>query len=342
MLAASFGIFMITAQSSPNIALIKYWGNRDNTLRLPAADSLSMVLDFPTVQAHIEPATTFTVRSYDHAGIEKPQNEASMQRLKKHWELSKQFLESIGQSQGIPQEVSITIRSGIPPAIGIASSAAVFSCLGEAYGALVKGKALTREQVSILSRIGSGSAGRNSFGGYVALKNHGEGIGSAYGRQIVDEHHWLLHDIIIVPSREEKKVGSTEGHALASTSPLFKERLEQIPRRMRECIDALQTKDFEKLQQVSEEDALDMHRVMQTQTPPLEYLSDATHRIIRDIEKLRKSDKLDVLYTMDAGPTVHLICTEDSRGAVETFAQQQKDCIVFKAKTGNGSRLIPK
>ncbi len=330
----------IIAHSSPNIALIKYWGNRNDEWRLPAADSLSMVLDFPTVKAEIEPAKTFTVRSYDHAGIEKPQNEASVQRLKKHWELSKQFLGSIGRAKGIPQDVSITIRSGIPPAIGIASSAAVFSCLAEGYSGLATGTPLTREEVSILGRLGSGSGARNSFGGYVALENHGEGIESAYGRQIADEHHWLLHDIIIVPSREEKKVGSTEGHALAATSPLLKERLEQIPGRMRKCIDALQAKDFEKLRRASEEDALDMHRVMQTQTPPLEYLSDATHRIIRDIEKLRTNDKLNVLYTMDAGPTVHLICTEDSKEAVEKFAQQQKDCIVFKAKTGSGSHIV--
>ena len=100
---------------------------------------------------------------------------------------------------------------------------------------------------------------------------------------------------------------------------------------------ALKTKDFEKLRKVSEEDALDMHRVMQTQTPFLEYLSDATHRILRDIEMLRDSDNLNVLYTMDAGPTVHLICTEDSRAAIENFAEAQKDCIVFKAKTGGSS-----
>jgi len=30
------------AQASPNIAFIKYWGNRDNTLRLPANGSISM------------------------------------------------------------------------------------------------------------------------------------------------------------------------------------------------------------------------------------------------------------------------------------------------------------
>lgn len=34
-----------TAQSSPNIAFIKYWGNRDNTYRLPSNSSISMNLD---------------------------------------------------------------------------------------------------------------------------------------------------------------------------------------------------------------------------------------------------------------------------------------------------------
>ena len=85
---------MIRAFSSPNIALIKYWGNRNDEWRLPMADSLSMVLDFPTVEATIEPSDTFSVRSYNHEGIEKPQTEASVARLKKHWELTKKFLQN--------------------------------------------------------------------------------------------------------------------------------------------------------------------------------------------------------------------------------------------------------
>lgn len=332
---------MITTQSSPNIALIKYWGNRNDEWRLPMADSLSMTLDSPLIQAQIEASDVFITSSFDAQGRIKLQSDAAIMRLKKHWNLTKQYLKTIEKADGLPEDIKIVIRSAIPPAVGIASSAAIFSALAEGYAALLKPpNKLTREEISVIARLGSGSAARSIFGGYAGLLNTGEeGIGSACGRQVATEQHWLLHDIIIVPSREEKKVGSTEGHALAKTSPLFQERIRQIPRRMKECADAILKKDFEKLQRISEEDSLDMHRVMQTQTPPLEYLSDATHRIIRDIEKLRKNDALNVLYTMDAGPTVHLICTEDSREAVETFAQQQKDCIVLKAKTGSGSRL---
>lgn len=321
----------VQALSAPNIALIKYWGNRDEKLRLPAADSLSMVLDTPTARTTVETADVFSVKN--------PPSEKAAERLKQHFVLVQQYLKDIGRN--IPAAVSILIESTIPPAIGLASSAAVFSALAEAYAAFVTDKPLRREEVSILARLGSGSAARSVLGGYVALGNHGEGIGSAYANQIADENHWELHDIIIVPSKEEKKVGSTEGHAKASTSPLFAARLKEIPRRMKECTDAIKAKDFEKLRIVSEEDALEMHRVMETQSPSLHYLSEETHRIIREVEKLRTSEKLDVLFTMDAGPTVHLICTDEARSTVQAFAEAQKGCIVFKTKTGQGSHTKP-
>ena len=262
----------ITAVSSPNIALIKYWGNRSDALRLPAADSLSMMLDTPTVRITVQPSDTFRTRSCDAQGNDVPQSEKSVVRLEKHWQLVRAYLKDIGRDEDLPDHVSLEIRSEIPPAIGIASSAAVFSCLAEAYAALVNGTPLAREDVGILGQLGSGSAARNCFGGFVALENAGDGIASAKTRQIAAETHWPLHDIIIVPSRDEKKIGSTEGHALAATSPLFAARIAAIPERMSECIDAILTKDFEKLQRVSEMDALDMHRVMETQNPPLFHL----------------------------------------------------------------------
>ncbi|NOS67388.1 MAG: diphosphomevalonate decarboxylase [Candidatus Peribacteraceae bacterium] len=342
----------ITAVSTPNIAFIKYWGNRNDSLRLPAADSLSMTLNSPHVEITVDHADTLTVRSFEADGSEKTLKEKDIMRFARHLELTKEYLKKLASSAQTPTSeltnVTITVRSQIPSSIGLASSAAVFGCLAKAYAGLVAASAetsaspLTDEQISVIARLGSGSAARSIYGGYSALRaGDGDAMDSSSAVQVADENHWLLHDIILVPTQEEKKVGSTEGHELAWSSSYYKKRLEEIPRRQKECWDAILAKDFEKLQHVVEEDCWDMHNVMQTSTPPLKYLNDATYRITDAIEELRETEHLPVLYTMDAGPTVHLFCTEEAVKAVREFAAEQKDCTIFETKTGKGAILLP-
>ena len=329
---------MIRALSTPNIALIKYWGNRNDALRLPAADSLSITLDRPSVEVVVDKAETFTVKSFNVDGSEMLLSDKDIARLKKHFVLVREYLQSIGP-RGFPAAVSIEIRSQIPPSVGVASSAAVFSALGEAYAGFVSG--ISRRDVSVLARLGSGSASRSVYGGFVAMiAGRSVDAGTSYAEQIADEHHWQLHDVIIVPSHDEKKIGSTEGHALAQTSPLFEKRLREIPRRQQECIAAILNKDFEKLRLVSEEDCMDMHAVMQSSVPPLHYLSDETHRIVGAIKRIREQERISVLYTMDAGPTVHLICDDAGLPRVRAFAGEQKGCTVFETGVGSGSRIV--
>ncbi|MCF7844719.1 MAG: diphosphomevalonate decarboxylase [Kiritimatiellales bacterium] len=331
------------AHSTPNIAFIKYWGNRDNDLRLPQADSLSMTLNTPTVEIDVDHADTLSVQSFEPDGSPKELGEKHVQRFAKHLELTRHYLNKLGVTDAIPNKASITVRSGIPSGIGLASSAAVFSCLARSYQGLIKDTIeLNDEQASVIARLGSGSASRSIFGGFSALvAGEGSEIDSSKSVQIADENHWALHDIVLAPSLQHKKVGSTEGHALAQTSPHFADRIEAIMnRRQQECIDAILAKDFEKFQAVTEEDCMDMHHVMETSTPPLKYLNEVTHRIIADITNLRTSQHLPVLYTMDAGPTVHLVCTEEARSAVVDFAHAQADCTVFETKIGKGAHLI--
>ena len=332
----------ITAQSTPNIAFIKYWGNRNNALRLPAADSLSMTLDSPHVEITVDHADLMTIHSFEADGSEKILKEKDVTRFARHLELTKEFLNILGTSSAIPASTSITIRSHIPSSIGLASSAAVFGCLAKAYAGLIEGAVtLNDQQISVIARLGSGSAARSIYGGYGALiAGEGDAMDSSFAVQVADENHWLLHDIILVPTQEEKKVGSTEGHEHAWSSPHYKKRLEAMPQRQKECWDAIIAKDFEKLQRVVEEDCWDMHNVMQTSTPPLQYLNDATERITDAIEELRDREHLPVLYTMDAGPTVHLFCPEEAVKAVREFAEQQKDCRVFETETGKGAILL--
>jgi diphosphomevalonate decarboxylase len=325
---------MITARSTPNIALIKYWGNRHDEFRLCASDSTSMTLDGPYVDISIEPANELSVTSTN-----KEMDEKDVQRFQKTLNLIEVYLATIEPTD--VTNLSITIDSQIPPAIGLASSAAVFSALAKAISGLVNAD-LSDEQISVMARLGSGSAARSIFGGFGAIRNEeNDFIDGSKGWQIADEHHWNLHDIIIVPSTEEKKVGSSEGHTKAWTSPSFQARVDAITdHRQQECIDAILNKDFEKLQKVAEEDCMDMHHCMQTQDPPLNYLSDETFRIIDEVKALRTAEHLPVLYTMDAGPTVHLFCEEEALSTIKKYAQEQNGCQIFEAKTGEGAKII--
>ncbi|MDD4628609.1 MAG: diphosphomevalonate decarboxylase [Candidatus Peribacteraceae bacterium] len=335
---------MPTARSTPNIALIKYWGNRNEELRLPMADSLSMTLDHPTVEITLETGDRLAIHSFDSDGRAKTLTENQVSRWQKTLALCRRYLATLDESEVLPEKLVLTIRSHIPPSVGLASSAAVFSCLAKAIAGLVREQiTLTDEQVSVLARLGSGSAARSIYGGFSALKaGEGKEIGSSAAIQIAPEDHWLLHDIVIIPSHDEKKVGSTEGHALASTSPFYEQRVEDIRRkRQPECVDAVLKRDFEKLQRVTEEDALDMHHVMETSTPSLKYLTADTHRIVAAIKDLRTKEHLPVLFTMDAGPTVHLLCTDEAKSHVLAFAHEQKGCTIYETKIGPGSTLLP-
>lgn len=329
---------IVRARSTPNIALIKYWGNRNDSLRLPMADSLSITLDKPLVEVAAQAADKFSVKSFQPNGEEIKLSEKEISRLERHFNLSKEFLTSTG-AKNLPSAVALEIRSQVPRGVGIASSAAVFSAIAEAYSGFVPGT--SSRDISVFARLGSGSASRSIYGGFVAMiAGKGDTLGASYAEQIAPADHWRLWNIIIAPSIKEKKTGSTEGHALAATSPLYEKRIQEIGSRQERCVDAILRRDFAALQKVSEEDCMDMHEVMRTSNPPLEYLSAETYRIIDEIKKLRSEKDLPVLYTMDAGPTVHLICEESALTDLRKYAQKQKDCFVLESTVGNGSTIL--
>src|SRR3989344_6563971 len=165
----------IRAVSTPNIAFIKYGGNRNEELRLPAADSLSMTLDQPVVEVLVGHAEQFAARSFDADGTERVLKDKEVRRLEKHFLLAKKYLHSIGAADAFADSVSLEIRSKIPKSVGLASSAAVFSALADAYGGFDRLPAggfvnnLSRRDVSVLARLGSGSASRSVFGGFSAF-----------------------------------------------------------------------------------------------------------------------------------------------------------------------------
>ncbi len=132
------------------------------------------------------------------------------------------FLYHIRQKAGISERAEIVSENNFSTGVGLASSASAFASLAQA-GSRAAGLNLSATQLSELARLGSGSAARSIFGGFVEM-NWGEkpdGFDSI-AVQLADEHFWDLRLFIAVISEEEKKTGSTEEMTLtAQTSPFY-------------------------------------------------------------------------------------------------------------------------
>jgi len=284
-----------TARACSNIALIKYWGNRDDALRLPANPSIS----FNLATLFTETTVAFGGTEADHVVIDgAPAAGEAARRVSVHLDL-------IRGAAGPP--ATVTSANNFPMGAGIASSASAFAALSVAACAAL-GLSKSESELSALARRGSGSASRSVPGGFVAWRDE-----SAY--TIAPAEHWPLVDVIGVVAAGHKKVGSTEGHALAGTSPLQAARVADTERRFGRCLQAIETRDFGLLADVIEQDALMMHGVMMTSDPSLLYWLPGTLAILHAVRDLRAAG-VPVAFTIDAGPNVHCICEAGAEKAV--------------------------
>lgn len=295
-----------TARAFSNIAFIKYWGNRDHDLRLPANGSISMNL------AGLETVTTvrFSSDRYSdtlflngrHAGTE------ATRRVSRHLDHIRKLADSSSRAIVISQ-------NNFPMGAGIASSAAAFAALTLAACSAQK-MDVDERTLSALARLGSGSASRSIPAGFVEWYA-GDDHDSSYAESIASAQHWNLVDLIAVVSDKHKAVGSTGGHALADSSPLQTARIADTPRRLDICREALLNRDFEALAEVVELDALMMHGVMMTSSPPVLYWKPPTLRVMEEVQTWRR-EGFAACFTMDAGANVHVITLSEEADLLET------------------------
>lgn len=289
-----------TAVAHPNIALIKYWGNRDAALRLPANGSISMTLDRLETRTTVafDPSLGADLVIVDGVHL----TGAAFQRVTQH-------LDRVREMAGINLPARVESQSNFPAGTGLAASASAFAALTLA-ATHAAGLSLDRLALSRLARLGSGSACRSIYGGFVEWLA-GESHEESYATPLAPPDHWNLVDAVAIVSREPKAVGSTAGHALAPTSPLQAARVQDAPRRLDLCREAIQKRNFPRLASVVEQDSNMMHAVMMTSTPPLLYWEPATIQVMREVSAWRAGG-LPVCYTVDAGPNVHCLCLSEA------------------------------
>src|SRR5512140_3799174 len=198
-----------TAQAFANIAFIKYWGNRDNALRLPANGSISMNLDGLYTRTTVSfqrslPYDELIINGREIAG-------PALERVSC-------MLDLVRDQARTRQQAEVVSENNFPSGAGIASSASAFAALALA-ASNAAGLSLSEAALSRLARQGSGSACRSIPGGFVEWYA-GTSDEDSYAATIAAPDHWTLVDCIAIVSDMHKKTGSTEGHAIAASSPL--------------------------------------------------------------------------------------------------------------------------
>ena len=294
-----------TAQALANIAFIKYWGNRDNTLRLPLNGSISMNLDglYTRTTVSFQPSLPFDeliINGHEVRG-------AGLERIS-------YILDIIRGMADIYELAEVMSENNFPSGAGIASSASAFAALAMA-GSKAAGLSLSEPELSRLARRGSGSASRSIPGGFVEWQT-GVSDDDSFAFSIADPAHWNLVDCVAIVSASHKKTGSTEGHGIAATSPLQAARVADAPRRLEICRKAILERDFNMFASIVELDSDLMHAVMMTSTPALHYWKPASLEVMNCVRQWRM-DGIPVCYTVDAGPNVHVICLETEANIID-------------------------
>jgi len=299
------------ACAHPNLALVKYWGQRDAALNLPANGSLSL---------NLSGATTTTRVTFDTELVEdevvinsEPADVVAHARVVAH-------LDRVRDLAGSTSRAQVISSNDFPANAGVASSAAAFAALSLAATHAL-GLELDERRLSILARKGSGSACRSIPGGFVEWVA-GEDDASSYAFSLAPADFWDLRVVTVAWPGMRKRYSSLQGHRAAPTSPFYAARLAGIAHTLTEVRTALLTRDFAALGRAAEREAASLHAIAMTSTVAaypwlsgLLYVAPETLRLVQAVQSWREAG-LQVYATLDAGPSVHLLCLDEDEAAV--------------------------
>lgn len=287
-----------------NIALCKYWGKRDADLNLPINSSLSVSLGKLGTRTVVKFAKTAD-RIFLNG---KPAPKDFAARISAYLDLfreEEQFFE-------------VRTKNNIPTAAGLASSASGFAALVKALDQLM-GWGFNPRELSMLARIGSGSATRSLYDGFAVWHAgvRADGMDS-YAESF--SRPWKKFRIgILEVSRDRKKTGSTDGmNRTVETSELYEAWLPQADCDFDELRTAIATQDFPMLGKTSENNALAMHATMLAAWPPLCYWKPQTLALMHKVWQARE-DGLELYFTIDAGPNLKLLFLQKDQVAVKAL-----------------------
>jgi diphosphomevalonate decarboxylase len=332
-----------TTISPVNIAIIKYWGKKDTKLHIPLNSSLSFTLnmdDLKTTTSVVASTQFETSRIYLNGKEEDFENKRIQNVIELLQERSQAPWYLQAKQNGENFKLLIVSENNFPTAAGLASSASGYCCLVYTLAQLYQ----VEGDLSIIMRLGSGSACRSVYGGFVAWEM-GDSHESSRAVQVAPESHWPdLQILIAVASSEKKAVSSSSGmqQSVATSKKLAHRAAEIVPKRMEEMKDAIAKKDFATVAQLAMLDSDSFHDCCADTDPPIYYMNDTSHFVVKIVNAYNKvKGVVSAGYTYDAGPNavlffenkqtaqeflyllLHLLPKSDSQSDKDYFKKQE-------------------
>lgn len=320
------GSFTWSAPS--NIALVKYWGKKEN--QIPANPSVSFTLN----QCKTITTVSFLKKEHDEKFsfdllFEGQPKEEFKPKILKFFERSVEYLPFLKEFH-----FTIDTKNTFPHSSGIASSASGMAALAVNFMSIEKllnpemTEAYFKQKASFLARLGSGSACRSIKGKVVVWGRHAEIEGSSdlFGVEFPEVIHPNFNDYqdtILLVDKGEKQVSSTVGHDLMNGHAFAERRFEQAHENLSKLKTILQNGNLEEFIKIVESEALTLHAMMMASLPYFILMKPNTLEIINKIWKFRNDTKIPVCFTLDAGANVHVLYPENVSVDVLQFIQDE-------------------
>jgi phosphomevalonate decarboxylase len=307
-----------TARAHPIQGLVKYHGMRDEELRLPYHDSISLCT---------APSNTTTTVEFD------PDRDGDRYVVDgelvdgRGAERIRSVVDEVRERAGFDHAVRLKSENSFPTNIGLGSSSSGF-----AAAALACVEAadldLTLPEVSTIARRGSSSAARAVTGGFSDLH---AGLNDEDCRsEALDAPDEFVDDVRIVVGEVPAYKETEAAHEEAADSHMFEARLAHVHDQLAEMRDAVREGDFERVFETAEHDSLSLAATTMTGPAGWVYWQPETLEIFEAVRDLRE-EGVPVYFSTDTGATVYVNTRAEHADEVEaTVASTGVDTEVWE------------
>jgi phosphomevalonate decarboxylase len=286
-----------TARAHPIQGLVKYHGMRDEELRLPYHDSISLCTAPSASTTTVEFGTTGSdVVVIDGESVEGRGRERVLS-----------VVDHVRELADLDAPVRFESASNFPTNIGFGSSSSGFAAAAVAT-CEAAGLELSRPALSAVARRGSSSAARAVTGAFSHLRTGLNDEDCRSERVPVEEG--FETDLRIVACEIPAFKHTEEAHKEAAESHMFGDRMAHVHGQIAEMRDALRSADFDRVFDLAERDSLSLAATTMTGPAAWVYWKPETLQVFERTRELRENG-VPVYFSVDTGASVYLNTTRE-------------------------------